>query len=153
MPLVEVEHLIGAPGSQVWDLVNDVESYPRWMDHVRAVAVQERGEDYRVTAWEIDCKGFIMRWVEREEIDRERYRINYRQVTGDLAEWRGHWQIESLTAKRSKVTLSVLFDIGIPMLSEMLNPVAERAIQDNSRRMLTAIAAIAVENHGLIVTG
>jgi hypothetical protein len=37
--------------------------------------------------------------------------------------------------------LSVYFDIGIPMLSEMLNPVAERAVRDNSRNMLLSIAS------------
>ena len=111
------------------------------MDHVRSVRVLERGVDYRLIAWEVDCRGFVMRWVEREEINRARHRIDYRQVKGDLAQFEGYWQIEPLDGERTRVTLAVQFEIGIPMLSDMINPVAERAIRDNSQKMLDALAS------------
>jgi hypothetical protein len=41
--------------------------------------------------------------------------------------------------------LSVRFDIGIPMLSEMINPVAERAIKENSRLMLASLSSEAAQ--------
>jgi ribosome-associated toxin RatA of RatAB toxin-antitoxin module len=123
------------------------------MDHVRAVEVQERGANYRLTAWELDCEGFIMRWIEREEIDHQRYRIDYRQLRGDLAEWQGYWQLEPLTGETCRVILSVQFDIGIPMLSDMLDPVAERAIRDSSRKMLISLASVAVEKQNVVEPG
>jgi len=141
MPLVEVDSVMPAPVSRVWELINDVEAYPRLMDHVRSLAVLERGQTYRLTAWEIDCHGFIMRWVEREEIDPERYRIDYHQEKGDLAVFEGVWQVEAISEEISRVMLSVRFEIGVPMLSEMLNPVAERAIRENSQKMLLSLAS------------
>jgi coenzyme Q-binding protein COQ10 len=149
MPLVEVAEIMQAPVHRVWDLVNDVESYPRLMEHVRSLKVLERGLNYRLTAWEVDCKGFIMRWVEREEIDRERYRINYRQIEGDLAVFEGYWQLEPLADETSQAILSVLFEIGIPMLCEMLDPVAERAIRGNSQKMLLSLASEVAHKQGV----
>ena len=86
-----------------------------------------------------------MRWVEHEEINRAQYRIDFHQTKGDLAQFEGYWQFEPLTDETSRLTLSVNFDMGIPMLSEMLNPVAERAIRDNSQKMLTSIASEATQ--------
>jgi coenzyme Q-binding protein COQ10 len=145
MPLVEVDEVMPAPVQRVWDVVNDVLSYPRLMDHVKSVEVREQGSNYRLTVWVVDLKGCRMRWVEREEVNHERHRIEYRQLEGDMATFEGFWQLEALTADSTRVILSVQFDIGIPMLSEMLNPVAERAIRDNSRRMLMSLGSEAAQ--------
>jgi len=145
MPLVEVAEIIPAPVERVWDVVNDVESYPRLMEHVQTLQVLERGPAYRLTEWVCDLKGCVMRWVEREEFDHDNYRVDYHQLEGDLAAFEGFWQLEPVSDSATRVTLSVLFDIGIPMLSEMLNPVAERAVRDNSRNMLLSISSEAVQ--------
>jgi coenzyme Q-binding protein COQ10 len=111
------------------------------MDHVRSVEVLERGPGHRLTSWEVDVKGCAMRWVEQEDIDAARHRIDYHQVKGDMAVFEGHWQVEELTEETSKVTFSLRFDLGLPMLSPMLDPVAERAIRENARQMLAALGA------------
>lgn len=143
MPTVEVVEVVPAPLHKAWEVVNDVESYPRIMDHVLSIRVLETGSDYRLTEWEIDCKGYAMRWVEREEVDAQRHRIEYRQVEGDLGQFSGHWQLRPLADDRCEITLSVAFEMGIPSLCAMFDPVAQRAIQDNSQRMLVALSAAA----------
>ena len=97
MPLVEVAEVIPAPVQRVWDVVNDVESYPRLMEHVQSLQVLERGPAYRLTEWVCDLKGCVMRWVEREEFDRDTYRVEYHQLEGDLAAFEGFWQLEPLS--------------------------------------------------------
>lgn len=144
MPLVEVHKDILAPLISVWNAINDVESYPRLMESVRSVEVLEDDEDHRVVIWQVDLKGCVLRWVEREEIDVERWRIDYRQIEGDLAAFDGYWQLESIE-DRSRVTLVVRFDIGLPMLGEMLDPIAERAIRENAQMMLRSLASYTTE--------
>ena len=146
MPVVEVVETIPAPIHALWDIVNDVESFPRLMEHVRSLRILERGDGYRLTEWHVELKGCLMRWVEREELYPAKFRIEYRQLEGELAQFEGFWQLEPLPDGSTRVVLSVLFDIGIPMLSEMLNPVAQRAIQDNSRRMLLSVATEAASS-------
>jgi ribosome-associated toxin RatA of RatAB toxin-antitoxin module len=141
MPLVEVEALIPASVQRVWQLVNDVESYPALMEPVLSLDLLESGDGYRITAWKVDLKGCVMRWVEREDTDSERFRIDYRQVEGDLEQFEGHWQLRQVSASETSVALAVRFEIGMPLLADMLNPIAERAIQENSRSMLRSLAS------------
>jgi ribosome-associated toxin RatA of RatAB toxin-antitoxin module len=115
------------------------------MEHVRSLKMLESSASHRLSEWEIDLKGCVMRWVEREEIDAARYRIDYRLVEGDMASFEGFWQLEPLTESSSRATVSVTFDIGIPMLSDMLNPVCERAVRDNSLQMLRSVATEVVQ--------
>jgi coenzyme Q-binding protein COQ10 len=145
MPLVEVTEIVDAPVQRLWDAVNDVESYPRLMEHVRSVEVRECGLNYKLLAWEVELQGCIMRWTERAEAYPERFRIDYRQVEGNMAEFEGYWQLQPLTDDTSQVLLSIKFEIGIPMLSEMLNPIAERAVRENSLQMLRSLSAEAVQ--------
>jgi ribosome-associated toxin RatA of RatAB toxin-antitoxin module len=145
MPLVTVVEVMPAPVNRVWEVVNDIESYPRLMKHVRSVEVRERGLNYRVSTWEVELKGCIMRWIEHEEINAAQYRIEYHQVEGEMQTFEGIWQLEQQTDETTRVTLSVQFDVGIPSLCEMLNPICERAILDSSQGMLLSLASAATQ--------
>ena len=128
--------------------MNDIERHPALMEPVIAVEVHERGPAHRVATWQVEMKGCVMRWVEREDIDAEHHRIEYRQVEGDLSEFCGHWQLSARSDDTTAVVLTVHFEIGTPMLAEMLDPIAERAILENSRSMLGSLAAYAVTRVG-----
>jgi ribosome-associated toxin RatA of RatAB toxin-antitoxin module len=148
MPFVEVDEVMPAPVEKIWDLINDVESHPHLMEHVRSVEVLERSSTHRRTAWEIELKGCVVRWVEHEDIDAERYRIDYHQIEGDMGQFEGCWQLERLSDESSRATLTVSFDVGLPSLGEMIDPIAERAIRDNSLSMLHSLAAHAAVEAG-----
>jgi coenzyme Q-binding protein COQ10 len=139
MPVVEVNERLQAPAVRVWELVRDVEAYPRLMEPVRSLRVLDEGPNWVVTAWEVVLKGSILQWVEHEERDDERYRLTYRQIEGDLQEFDGYWQVTALAPGVAEAALMVRFEIGIPMLRDMLDPVAERAIRENCRLMLRSL--------------
>lgn len=139
MPLVEVNEQLEVPADRVWELVRDVEAYPRLMEPVRSLEVLEEGPDWVVTAWEVELKGSILKWTEHEQRDEERRRLTYHQIEGDLERFDGYWQVTALTPEVTEAILIVRFEIGIPMLREMLDPVAERAIRENSRLMLRSL--------------
>jgi ribosome-associated toxin RatA of RatAB toxin-antitoxin module len=136
---VEVKERLAAPIQAVWDLICDIESYPAFMPSVRSTDVLARGDDWTVTAWEVELRGSVLKWVEREERDHARHHLAYRQLKGDLRQFEGYWQLHSVTTNVTDAILVVRFEIGIPMLAEILGPVTERAIHDNSRRMLRAL--------------
>jgi len=140
MPLVQVEINIAAPPEDTWNAVVDVESYPACMDSVQSVTVLERsGEDRRTTAWSVRLKGSVLEWVEVEQLDHASRRFDFHQISGDLAHYVGHWAVRPSDTGGSVVSLAVEFEIGIPLLEEMLNPVAAAAVRDNSRQMLDAL--------------
>jgi ribosome-associated toxin RatA of RatAB toxin-antitoxin module len=146
MPAFEVSEVIPVPARALWEVVDDVESFPRLLPHVRALKVLERGPKFRVTSWEVALKcACVMRWVEREEIDADRFRIDRHAIKGDLTEFSGYWQIEPETDERSRLTLWVHFEIGIPGMTQMADPLAERVLRDNSATTLSLIGKEAVQ--------
>ncbi len=140
MPEVKVDLTIDAPIETVWETVVDVESYQNTMDTVRWVKIVERRDKrVRCAAWSVLLKGSILEWEEEEHLDLAAHRIEFRQLRGDLEHFDGRWVLEAAGAERTTVLFEVVFEIGIPLLAEMLNPVAQRSLQENCTEMLRGI--------------
>ena len=145
MPSVALELEIRAPADRVWSAVIDIERYPDTMENVRWVKVHSRdGETRRRSEWSIVLKGSILEWKEDETIDHERRVMSFEQVSGDLETFDGQWVLEELGPELTRVSFEVSFEIGIPLLAEMLNPVAQRALRDNCTEMLLGVEREAI---------
>jgi len=138
LPSVEVTKTIRGDRARVYELISDMEAYPRFMPSLKSVEVLERGDGYTVTAWDTSVNGMPFRWAERDEFDPVNYRITYKQVTGDLKRFEGEWLVEEQEGD-VHVTFRVEFDFGVPMLSTLLNPVASLKLRQNGEMMLAAI--------------
>nr|WP_315463282.1 SRPBCC family protein [uncultured Rhodoferax sp.] len=136
MPLIVVKERIEEPIAKVWELVKNIEDYPKFMKPVREVKVLSRKGDITEAEWEIELKGSLLRWSERETCLPGDYRIEFAQIEGDLEKFEGHWDLKSVSPGATEVELQVEFEIGIPMLRDMLNPVAEKALRENAITML-----------------
>lgn len=139
MPKVDVTVTIQAPIAEVWRAVNDVEAYPEFMENVRTVTILSDDHPERITTWSVLLKGSVLEWTEKEVVDDANHRIVFDQLDGDLDLFSGHWQLREVGVSGVEAELSVEFEIGIPLLADMLNPVAARALRDNSERMLREI--------------
>ncbi len=140
MPIVEVGHTIDAAPAEAWVAVVDIESYGERMDNVRSVKITDQvSPDVRVSTWSTFLKGSILEWVEEDTLDHERMRITFHQVSGDLERFSGYWSVTPVDEGGTRITLYVDFEIGIPLLADMLNPVAATALRENALQMLTAI--------------
>jgi len=135
MPTVVTTKRSDADPATVWQAVKDIEAFPDYMDVVRSVRVDEWTGGRRVSSWSVLLKGSILEWQEEELIDDDSWTIEFRQLEGDLAYFNGQWTVTEEDG-RTVVRLEVDFDIGIPLLAEMLNPVAVRALEDNSAEIL-----------------
>jgi ribosome-associated toxin RatA of RatAB toxin-antitoxin module len=143
MPEVSTTYTTTADAAAVWAALLDSESYSSYMREVREIKIVESGENSRISSWAVLLKGSELEWTEQEDIDHERRRIDFRQIEGDLASFTGYWQVTA-DASGTTAELYVNFDIGIPMMSEMLNPVAARALEDNSQLILRHISDLAL---------
>ncbi|GLW56349.1 type II toxin-antitoxin system RatA family toxin [Kitasatospora phosalacinea] len=140
MPHVEVELPVAAPPEQAWPVVVDVLGYPACMESVDAVElVEQPDERHRTTAWSVRLQGSVLRWTETEVIDHAARRFDFEQLTGDLGAFSGHWAVRAAPGGGSTVALHVDFDLGIPLLAEMLDPVAADALRDSAAQMLAAL--------------
>jgi uncharacterized membrane protein len=139
MPNVHLELEIAAPIDTVWDAVVDIESFPASMDSVRSVKIIERRGSNRRSAWSVLLQGAVLQWEEEETLDREARAVTFRQLNGDLAQLDGRWCLVEREPDVTAVHFDVFFQIGIPLLAEMLDPVAQRSLRENSIEMLRGI--------------
>lgn len=138
MPLVEVRETIRGQVQDVYELIKDMESYPRFMPSLNDVRVLERGDSWTVTAWDGTLNGMSFKWRERDEFDETAKRIRYAQIEGDLKKFEGEWIVEQ-DGEHTRVTFTVDFEFGVPMLSTLLNPVAKVKLRQNGESMLKAL--------------
>ncbi|HWA53247.1 MAG TPA: SRPBCC family protein [Solirubrobacterales bacterium] len=137
MPTVTIDQDIGAPVERVWDALLDVESYADSMEAVRWIRLTGNGGgDARRAEWSVLLKGSILEWEEEERLDHAAHRVVFTQLRGDLEFFDGYWMLEELGPEATRAHFEVEFEIGIPMLAEMLNPVAQRALEESCAQML-----------------
>jgi ribosome-associated toxin RatA of RatAB toxin-antitoxin module len=126
----------------VFDVLAAFERYPAHSPAVRSVFVRADGtagaERPMVSDWEVDFRGGILRWTEEDVIDRERLRIEYRQLSGDIDHFSGYWQVEVAEAG-CVVDFGAWFDLGIPSFDDVLDPIAEEAIHENIVSILSGL--------------
>lgn len=135
MPQVESSVVIKGDPQSVYALAKDMESYPQFMEDVVSIKVIERSPGRTITDWHARLQGKPMRWQEEDLFDDAKPHIRYRQVSGDLKKFEGDWFFEPVEGG-TKVTLTVDFELGIPMFAAMLNPVAKLVVKNNTDSML-----------------
>lgn len=138
MPKVEVSTLIRGPRAEVYKLASDMARFPEFMEDVDEVTVLERSGNETVTQWVTRLAGRRFAWKERDIFDDENFHIRYQQIEGDLKKFEGEWILEE-TPEGTKVTLTVDFEIGIPMFAGILEPIAKAKVRENAAAMLEGI--------------
>jgi len=147
VPEISLDIDVKAPIEAVWRAVVEVERYPASMVNVRSVEViAEESEGVRVSAWAIVLKGAILEWTERDHLDEEAHVVSFSQVSGDLERFDGAWHLERRGERLTNVSLEISFEIGIPLLAEMLDPVAERSLRENCTEMLLGVEHEAIRS-------
>ncbi|MFF5156595.1 type II toxin-antitoxin system RatA family toxin [Streptomyces sp. NPDC000348] len=140
MPHVEVNLPIKAPAAEAWTAVTRLEDYAAYMENVESVTViGETDTGARTSEWSVLLKGSVLEWIEADTLDHEARVMSFDQVSGDLDVFNGYWRVEDTGDGTSVVTFVVDFEIGIPLLADMLNPVATKALRENAEHMLHAI--------------
>jgi ribosome-associated toxin RatA of RatAB toxin-antitoxin module len=138
--MVRVEVAANIPGrtaAEVFPIVSDMAKYPSCVDTVRSVIVGS--EDGMATStWEVDFHGGIMRWKEEDIFDPVRHAITFRQIEGDVDYFAGEWQITN-QADGCKATFWADFDLGVPALSMILEPIARIALRSNVQGILKGL--------------
>ena len=132
--------VLGAEPAEVFDRLADFSAYPELAPSVIQVEVEEIDPDeqgrsrYR-SGWEVHFRRGILRWVEIDVFDPESARIDFVQESGDMELLTGYWQIHA-HEEGAEIEFDAQFDLGLPGLEDYLEPVAQRALEDNVREVL-----------------
>lgn len=140
MPVVKVRSTIKGSAREAYERAKDVSSFESWLPDVESIRFLEKTPSGAVTEWATVVQGRIFRWVQQEKYNDEKMVICYEQTRGDLKSMTGDWTFEKVP-EGVRVTITCTFDIGIPMLAALLDPVVEGALRRNLEAILEALKA------------
>lgn len=146
MPYIECSVFARGDARAAYEIATNMEDYPKFMENLDKVTVVERGDGYTITDWVAKVDGKDFKWQEKDIFDPENMKITYKLTAGDLQKFEGEWRFEPVE-EGVKITLTVDFEMGIPMLAGLLNPIAKKKLKSNSEAMLEAIKG-KIENNG-----
>ena len=119
----------GVDAATAYDRISDFARYPELTDTVVSVEVSGADNHAVVSSWTVKFRRGLMCWTEHDTFDRDAGIIKFHQLSGDFAAFRGvftppyyRYDIVEFTAE---------FDLGMPTLADILDPVAESAFRDN----------------------
>jgi ribosome-associated toxin RatA of RatAB toxin-antitoxin module len=139
MPQVKVEALVpDTDADTVFARISDFERYSHYTDAVREITVRPLGDGLAESAWSVNFRNGILCWSERDHTDPAQRVITFEQLDGDFEELSGQWTVTS-AGEDARVVFTTEFDLGMPSIAAMINPVAERILQENIEAILRGL--------------
>jgi ribosome-associated toxin RatA of RatAB toxin-antitoxin module len=128
----------GREPREAYAILSRLSSYPEHTEAVRSVTVASAPHDGVVSTWEVTFRNGILRWTEEDQFDPAELLIRFRQLEGDVDYFAGFWKIEG---DRLACTVSFVldFDLGIPSLSHIIDPIAEHALFENFQKIILGL--------------
>jgi len=124
--------------ADVFAVLADFEQYQHQCGAVRSVVFSERGEERSVSKWEVNFRQGIMRWTEIDHFDLDDHSIRFEQLEGDAKSFSGAWLMSDVN-NGCLIRFVASFDMGVPSLNEVIEPIAERALEENIESILRGL--------------
>lgn len=139
MRFVEIiANVTGGEPAAVFETLSDFERYPHATDAVRQVTVAQHTTSTVASSWEVNFRSGILRWKEEDELDHDARTIRFTQIEGDLEHFSGVWHVDERD-DGCVVRFVAQFDLGIPTLAAMLDPIAESALRENVSNIIRCL--------------
>jgi len=129
--------------AQLYALVEDIESYPRFLPWCVGVEVRDRGPDTTLATLTVGMSGVKQSFTTQNE-NRAPEAIDLRLIEGPFRHFAAAWRFQPLGAQACKVEFSMEFEFASRALATLLRPVFEH-IADS---MVNAFTRRADEIHG-----
>lgn len=122
MPRIQRSAVVPYSPEQMFDLVNDIESYPRFLPWCRSARLLSSGDGWVRARIEM-AKGALHRsFTTRNTLERGR-RIRIRLEDGPFSRLEGDWHFDPAAAGGCRVSLDLEFEFAGRMLSRVVGPI------------------------------
>jgi ribosome-associated toxin RatA of RatAB toxin-antitoxin module len=145
VPSVTVRVATALGADEAYDRVRRFERYPELTKAVQEVDLEPAAADGSVLSrWTVHFRNGLLRWTERDSFVPETRTVVFEQVKGDFSVFTGTWHVMPVDGG-SEVTFDSSFDLGIPTLASILDPVAKSALRSNILLILQGLLGDAEE--------
>lgn len=110
MTEIERSALVMYSAEQMFDLVNDVASYPQFLPGCRGAEVLHRDKETLEARLELSRAGIRQSFVTRNRLQRP-HSMTLTLVDGPFEQFTGQWQFSPLAESACKVTFSLAFSL------------------------------------------
>ena len=110
MPTVQRKQRVRHRAEEMFDLVNDVESYPQFLHWCRSARIDERGENYVQATLDIGVSGVHKSFTTRNTFERPR-RLDIELITGPFRHLDGLWEFEDAGNGECEVSVTLNFEV------------------------------------------
>lgn len=140
MPVYQESLVLPIGRDQLFDLVADIESYPRFMPWVRTAKIREKGDSTFVVDQEIRAYGLGAKFTSKAVLDRPA-RIDITGEDGPFKHFSIRWSFAPVAGGGCRVS----FHLDCEMRSRVLDLILGAAVWDIGRRTVRAFARRASE--------
>lgn len=124
--------------------VTDFESWPEASSLICSVEVERGPDGIETSRWEVVFGRGRLRWSERDWLELEENRARFELIEGDPLHFDGLWQVEP-DDTGSTLTFDADFDLGMPSLAHVLDPIAVEAVEEALESVLRGLYGDALE--------
>lgn len=139
MPVISRAAEVACSPEDIFDLVNDIEAYPEFIDMCRAAQVHERRGDTVEAELTAGAFGYSGSFATRNTLYYPR-KVEMRLLQGPFEELVGVWRFDPLEKGMTRVSLTVDYEFSDKRLGWVVNPilkqVANRLVKVFSHRMM-----------------
>lgn len=122
MPTVNKSALVIASAEQMFELVNDVESYPTFLPWCSGAQVHRRDEQQMEATIQIRKGSLNKAFTTRNRLQAPRH-VHIELVDGPFQQLRGDWHFEPLREDACRVTLNLVFSFSSSLVRMAVEPV------------------------------
>lgn len=121
MVIVERQALVPHSAARMYALVEDVESYPRFLPWCSGVDVAFRDPHRTVATLQVDYRGVRQQFTTENRMQPGE-RIELALVRGPFHSLRGEWRFVAFADDACRVELSLAYQLASPLLDRLLGP-------------------------------
>jgi ribosome-associated toxin RatA of RatAB toxin-antitoxin module len=122
MSSIDRSALVNHSAKQMFALVSEIESYPRFLPWCDKALVSERARGRTVATLGINFRGLKKEFT-TENVDRPHERIDMKLVSGPFRSLEGGWRFTALSEKACKVELNLRYEFANPALAKLVGSV------------------------------
>ena len=115
MPTINRSALVPFSAEQMYQLVNDVEAYPQFMEGCVGAQITARGDDWMEARLDLAKGRLRYSFTTRNRLTPST-EIDLTLVEGPFEYFSGRWEFHALAPKASKVTLHLEFEMAGKLL-------------------------------------
>lgn len=133
---VERSALVNYSATQMFDLINDIEAYPQFMDGCVGAKILARGDDWLEAGLELSKAGVSQSFVTRNQLQPP-HSMSMNLVDGPFKYLRGVWRFTPLGEQACKVT----FELEFELQNRLLGMAVGKLFEVVSNRQVDALCA------------